>query len=128
MALSGAMVGWSKLDDEQQWFLTTLPRRIAVFTATHTFQKTFIPETKKIPAGEFLMGTGAEDEAGDASERPAHKVQVGAFALGVTKVTFEEYDRFATATGRKLPEDSGWGCGSRPVINVSWADARAYAS
>ncbi|MFY9957997.1 formylglycine-generating enzyme family protein [Bradyrhizobium sp.] len=25
------------------------------------------------------------------------------------------------------PEDQGWGRGNRPVINVSWQDAKAYA-
>jgi formylglycine-generating enzyme required for sulfatase activity len=42
-------------------------------------------------------------------------------------VTFEEYAKFATAVGRKLPEGEGWGTGNRPVINVSWKDAVAYA-
>ena len=50
-----------------------------------------------------------------------------AFALGVTEVTFQEYDRFARATERKLPKDKGWGRGKRPVIYVSWDDATAYA-
>jgi formylglycine-generating enzyme required for sulfatase activity len=43
-------------------------------------------------------------------------------------VTFEEYDRFAGATGRQLPGDEGWGRRGRlPVIKVSWNDARDYA-
>ena len=127
MAMGGAMLGWNDLNDEQQWFVTTLPRRIAVFTAMHTFQKTLIPETREIPAGTFLMGFGADDKTGEADERPAHPVQVGAFGLGVTEVTFEEYDRFAVATHRTPPDDSSWGRGNRPVINVSWLEAQAYA-
>jgi formylglycine-generating enzyme required for sulfatase activity len=51
-----------------------------------------------------------------------------AFALGVYPVTFAEYDRFAAATGREMAEDSGWGREDRPVINVSWDDARAYCT
>lgn len=50
------------------------------------------------------------------------------FAMGKYEVTFEEYDRFAIATNRKLPEDQGWGRGERPVMNVSWDDAKAYAA
>jgi formylglycine-generating enzyme required for sulfatase activity len=42
-------------------------------------------------------------------------------------VTFEQYDAFVKATGRKKPGDGGWGRGKRPVINVSWVDAVAYA-
>ena len=49
------------------------------------------------------------------------------YALGVYEVTFDEYDRFCSATGREKPDDNGWGRGNRPVINVSWHDAAAYA-
>jgi formylglycine-generating enzyme required for sulfatase activity len=31
------------------------------------------------------------------------------------------------ATGASKPDDQGWGRGKRPVINVSWRDANAYA-
>lgn len=48
------------------------------------------------------------------------------FAIGKTEVTFGEYDYFAEATGRKKPGDVSWGRGQRPVINVSWKDAKAY--
>jgi formylglycine-generating enzyme required for sulfatase activity len=51
-----------------------------------------------------------------------------AFALGVTPVTFADFDRFVQATGSKKPNDVGWGRGTRPVINVSWEDAVAYAA
>lgn len=44
-----------------------------------------------------------------------------------TEVSFADYDRFAEATGRKKPGDSGWGRDDRPVINVSWSDVKAYA-
>ncbi|MDH5626571.1 MAG: formylglycine-generating enzyme family protein, partial [Nitrospira sp.] len=36
-------------------------------------------------------------------------------------------DAFAITTGRRLPEDQGWGRGRRPAINVSWEDAKSYA-
>jgi formylglycine-generating enzyme required for sulfatase activity len=54
-------------------------------------------------------------------------VAISRFALAQTEVTFDEYDRFAQATQRALPNDAGWGRGTRPVINVSWVDATAYA-
>ncbi|MBK1721452.1 SUMF1/EgtB/PvdO family nonheme iron enzyme [Thiocystis violacea] len=57
---------------------------------------------------------------------PAHRVSLRPFMIGVHEVTFQEYDRFARATGRSPPEDYGWGRGSRPVIGVTWEDARAY--
>ena len=48
--------------------------------------------------------------------------------MGRYEVTFADYDRFAEATSRTKPSDEGWGRGSRPVINVSWNDAKAYAT
>ena len=48
-------------------------------------------------------------------------------AMSKYEVTFAEYDRFALATNAKKPRAHGWGRGMRPVINVSWHDANAYA-
>ena len=59
-------------------------------------------------------------------EKPVHEVRVEAFELSKYEVTFEEYDRFVAATGRRAPGDRSWGRGRRPVINVSWKDAVAY--
>ena len=50
-------------------------------------------------------------------------------AMGRYEVTFEEYDRFADAhSSLSRPADEGWGRGTRPGINVSRADAKAYAA
>ena len=76
-----------------------------------------------LPGGMFRMG---QDDSPYDDEKPAHEVEVSAFSIGQSPVTFEEYDRFCAATGRKKPDDSGWGRGTRPVINVSWEDATAY--
>ncbi len=79
-----------------------------------------------LPAGCFLMGSPADEPERDSDERQ-HEVCVAAFAIGRTEVTFDDYDAFAAATGREPPDDAGWGRGKRPVINVSWHDATAYA-
>ncbi len=51
------------------------------------------------------------------------------FAIGRHEVTFEEWDRCVDAGGCKhRPDDRGWGRGDRPVINVSWSDAKAYVA
>ncbi|NJD05923.1 MAG: formylglycine-generating enzyme family protein, partial [Methylococcaceae bacterium] len=73
--------------------------------------------------GSFMMG--AED--GTRGQSPRHYVRIAAFAIGRDEVTFDEYDAFARATHRDSPGDGGWGRGRRPVINVSWDDAQAYA-
>ncbi len=83
------------------------------------------PEMVWISAGSFRMGD--IQGGGDSDEKPVHRVSVGKFAMGKFEVSFAEYDKFAEATGRKKPNDRGWGRGNRPVINVSWNDATAYA-
>lgn len=85
------------------------------------------PEMVWIPAGSFMMGSPESESDRGSDEGPRHKVQIRSFALGKTEVTFDDYDRFADATARQRPDDNGWGRGSRPVINVSWEDAVAYA-
>jgi formylglycine-generating enzyme required for sulfatase activity/CRP-like cAMP-binding protein len=82
------------------------------------------PAMLKISGGTFTMGSNRNQLL--ASERPAHKVTVRDFAISRHEVSFDEYDRFARATGRRLPDDNGWGRGKRPVIYVDWGDAVAY--
>ena len=45
-------------------------------------------------------------------------------------MTFADYDRFADAPGtpQTRPGDEGWGRCTRPVINVSRADVKAYVT
>ncbi len=78
-----------------------------------------------VPAGCFQMGSNT---SGQSDEQPQHQVCIPrAFGMGKHEVTFDEYDRFVTATGAARPADQGWGRGTRPVINVSWEEARRYA-
>ena len=84
------------------------------------------PEMVVIPAGMFKMGD--IKGTGDDSEKPVHTVKIAKpFAIGRYPITFDEYDRFASATSRSLPNDQGWGRGRQPAINVSWYDAVEYA-
>jgi formylglycine-generating enzyme required for sulfatase activity len=88
-----------------------------------------VPEMIRIDAGEFWMGSDPKlDPDTSQDEMPRRLVRIAIpFAIGKYEVTFDEYDVFALATGRKLPDDMGWGRGRRPVINASWEDARDYA-
>lgn len=83
-------------------------------------------EWADIPAGTFTMGSPASevDREGDETQ---HQVTLSAFKMSKYEVTFEQYDLFCDATGRSKPDDEGWGRGNRPVINVSWDDATAFA-
>ena len=82
------------------------------------------PEMVVIPAGSFLMGGNVSDD-----EEPVHTVTFAKpFWIAKNLVTFDQYDLFARANKRQLPDDRNWGRGQRPVINVSWEDATEYAS
>jgi formylglycine-generating enzyme required for sulfatase activity len=82
------------------------------------------PEMQTVSAGTFRQG----DSRGDSFEQPVREVTMKTFAIGKFEVSFDEYDRFALATNRvPLVNDAGWGRGRRPVINLSWNDARDYA-
>ena len=78
-----------------------------------------------MPGAVFTMGT--ERNPLEREERPAHTVKLDSFAIGRFEVTFDQYQAFAEDSGRTVPEDQGWGRGDRPVINVTWHDAQAYA-
>ena len=98
--------------------------RIIVETVKPPFP---MPEMVVIPAGSFLMGCVSGRDC-DMYKRdvPVHRVRIASFELSQYEVTFEEYDAFTDATGRRRTDDEGWGRGRRPVINVSWHDAVAY--
>lgn len=98
------------------------------FAVFRDIDASWCPEVVALPGGAFLMGSPETEEERDHNEGPQHEVTIGyRFAIGRYPVTFEEYDRFCARTGREKPDDSGWGRQRRPVINVSWEDARAYA-
>lgn len=82
------------------------------------------PEMVVVAAGSFQMG---DMQGRDKAALPVHTVKIQKpFAIGRYEVTFEEYDKFAQATGRKLPNDGGGGRGRQPVINFSWQDGVEY--
>lgn len=84
------------------------------------------PEMVMIPDGTFTMGSTAAD-----TEQPVHHVTIRRpFEVSRYAVTFEEWDACVAAggcTSNPRPSDEGWGRGTRPVVNVSWNDAKQYA-
>lgn len=84
------------------------------------------PLMVELPAAGFMMGSA--ESSMNFNERPQHRVVLRSFSISKTEVTFAGYDRFARATGRRLPYDEGWGRADQPVINVSWKDVSAYAA
>jgi formylglycine-generating enzyme required for sulfatase activity/dienelactone hydrolase len=95
--------------------------------AVATMAKAIATDMTAIPAGSFQMGDLAG--SGFTFERPVHQVSVPAFKLARHDITFEQYDLFARATGRALPEQRpGEERGSLPVVNVTWTDAQAFVA
>jgi len=84
-------------------------------------------EWANIPEGTFMMGAPAGEVEREKDETP-HQVTISAFKMSKYEVTFNQYDAFCEATGREKPGDEGWGRGRRPVINISWDDANAFAT
>ena len=68
---------------------------------------------------------------GDNDEKPVHEVHLDKpMAVGKYEITFDEWDACVVDGGcqkNKRPGDEGWGRARRPVINVSWGDAKEYA-
>lgn len=78
-----------------------------------------------VPAGEFDMGSNDFE-----FEKPIRRVRIDqSFAIGRREVSFEEWDQcVASGACRHRPDDRGQGRGTRPVIDVSWRDAKAYTT
>jgi formylglycine-generating enzyme required for sulfatase activity len=82
------------------------------------------PELVVVPAGSFQMGSRYDHEA------PVHRVTIARpLAIGRREVTFAEWDKCVAAAGCEYRgDDHGWGRGDRPIMNVSWLDAKDYAT
>jgi formylglycine-generating enzyme required for sulfatase activity len=108
----------------------------------------WVPEMVVVPAGSFMMGTAdaeitalCKEYRGDAkyfrAEGPQHKVIIAKpFAIGRFPVTRGEFAVFVKETGHSDPDEVCRSLGdpgfaeddSYPVVYVSWADAKAYAT
>jgi formylglycine-generating enzyme required for sulfatase activity len=83
------------------------------------------PRLVRIPEGWFTMGC----EDGRDDEKPARRVWVDGFELGIYQVTRSEYRDFLAATGHPIPpfwHDPHFQDPRQPVVGPSWYDAVAY--
>jgi formylglycine-generating enzyme required for sulfatase activity len=80
-----------------------------------------------VPAGSFKMGSAATQADRSPNEGPQHEVTIAKpFAVGMTEVTFAQWDACVAAGACRELGDNAWGRRDRPVINVSWSDAVKY--
>jgi formylglycine-generating enzyme required for sulfatase activity len=141
------LIGWinqSYLRDRLNWYTTVRPYMLVqvrpyVLTAAaerllkpgDSFRECAkdCPEMVAVPAGEFMMGSPANERNRNGNEDPLHRVTI-ARPLAVSKfeVTFEQWDACVTVGGCAHVPDSNMGRGTHPVINVNWDDAQQYVA
>ncbi len=79
-----------------------------------------------VPAGRFTMGSND----GSADEKPQREVELDAFYIDKYEVTTSRYAKFFQTIGWETPRY--WSDtvlvsqGDRPVVGVTWDDAKAY--
>ncbi|MFO1161483.1 MAG: formylglycine-generating enzyme family protein [Reyranellaceae bacterium] len=88
------------------------------------------PEMVVVPAGNFTMGSPQDEPERDRGETQVTVSIARPFAVAKFSVTFDEWDACVADGGCNgyKPDDARWLRGTRPVINVSWHDAKAYVA
>jgi formylglycine-generating enzyme required for sulfatase activity len=147
LALSVALVlvGWlnqSYLRERINWYTTMRPYMLAqirpsVLTGEveralkpkDSFRECAndCPEMIVVPDGEFIMGSPEGEKGRFDNEGPQHKVTIAKpFAVSKFEVTFAQWDACVAVGACAQASDSGYGRGTRPVINITWGDAQQY--
>ena len=82
-------------------------------------------EFAHIPGGTFSMGSPVTEQ-GRIDDEVQHEVTLSTFKMSKYCITFDQFDIFCEATGRKKP----WGFkrGNMPVSQITWYDAQAFAN
>ena len=84
------------------------------------------PEMVILPAGEFILGDSLG--RGNDNERPTRSVAIPQpIAMGRFEITFADWQLYADATGKTMPDNEGWAMSAqRPVIHISYFAAQSY--
>jgi formylglycine-generating enzyme required for sulfatase activity len=133
--LASVNVGWWKQNffrEQYHWRVTMGPSVLSVKSEKEKAVKpgsdfrecaTGCPTMIVVPAGSFVMGSPLTVEG------PQHEVTIAQpFAVGKTEVTFAEWDSCVAAGACQRAPYNVWERDDRPVINVSWDDAKQYVA
>lgn len=95
---------------------------ISVFAAANAHSQ-LEPDMALLPADCVEIGSMLMDQRSN----PLREVCLDSFYIGKYEVTFEQFDEFTRETGLGARNDLGFGRETRPVVDVNWFDAFAYA-
>jgi formylglycine-generating enzyme required for sulfatase activity len=141
------LVGWINQEyvkERMNWFITERPYMLAnvrPYVLTLEAERGLkplasfrecakdCPEMIVIPEGEFVMGSPATEDGHRENESPQHTVSIAKpFAVSKFDVTFADWDACVSVGGCPHVDDSGYGRGTKPVINVNWDEAAHYVT
>ena len=150
VSIIGGLIAWIKqsyLEGEWNWYWKGKPYRVAnvddyllkpekerALKPGDTFKECAnnCPMMVVVPAGEFMMGSPANEKGRSDNEGPQHWVTIARpFAVSKFDVTFADWDACVSVGGcpqEGRAHDAGWGRVKQPVIYVSWDDAQAYVA
>jgi formylglycine-generating enzyme required for sulfatase activity len=139
-----AWINQAYVKEQTNWFLTVRPYMLAnirpyVLTAEAeralkpgaSFRECArdCPEMIVVPAHRFTMGSPATEQGHHDNEGPQHEVTIAKpFAVSKFDVTFTDWDACVSVGGCPQVTDSGFGRGTKPVINVNWDEAQKYVA
>jgi len=80
---------------------------------------------RRVPAGEFWMGSDDNDKEAKKNEKPQHKVYLDEYWIGKYPVTNAQYQAYVNAN-----KITGWkvkpGKEQHPAVNMTWHDAASF--
>lgn len=88
------------------------------------------PEMVVLPVSSFKFGSPEFEVGRTSHDVNQTEIKISKqFAIGRYETTFDDFEKYTGNTGARPAKDrKRWGRGRRPVINVSWKDATAYAA
>ena len=88
------------------------------------------PRMVDVPAGSYARGSPSAEALRSTDEGPRRRVAFAEpFALGETETTYAEWQACVDGggCGGHVPAGAAEASGGRPVVDVTWAQARSYA-
>jgi len=141
-----ALIGWINRESIEQQFVQFVRANLYIYTQVRPFTLSTAaeralrpgdrfrecandcPEMVVVPAGNFLMGSPANEKGRIDNEGPQHMVAISrSFAVSRYEVTYADWDACVTFGGCESKEYKADEA-KLPVVSVRWDEARRYAA